>query len=140
MIFDPEPVSENARADELRAAELRTQIDYHNEQYFVFDAPEAKGGFEDRIAHIEKVMKRAAPPHARVNDRRAPHVDESNTSPVVEVISERDGGIASRIVSSSGSGLRSSRPKKHASASSRNCKPVTVSRPTNSSSTAIRST
>ena len=33
--------------------------------YVVFDAPEAKGGFEDRIAHIEKVMKRAAPPHAR---------------------------------------------------------------------------
>jgi DNA ligase-1 len=33
--------------------------------YVVFDAPEAKGGFEDRIAHIEKVMKRAASPHAR---------------------------------------------------------------------------
>jgi DNA ligase-1 len=33
--------------------------------YVVFDAPEAKGGFEDRIVHIEKVMKRAAPPHAR---------------------------------------------------------------------------
>jgi DNA ligase-1 len=33
--------------------------------YVVFDAPEAKGGFEDRIAHIEKVMKRAAAPHAR---------------------------------------------------------------------------
>ena len=33
--------------------------------YVVFDAPEAKGGFEQRIAHIEKVMTRAAPPHAR---------------------------------------------------------------------------
>jgi DNA ligase-1 len=33
--------------------------------YVVFDAPEAKGGFEDRLAHIEKVMTRAAPPHAR---------------------------------------------------------------------------
>jgi DNA ligase 1 len=36
--------------------------------YVVFDAPEAKGGFEDRIAHIENVMKRAAPPHARALD------------------------------------------------------------------------
>jgi len=33
--------------------------------YVVFDAPEASGGFEDRLAHIAKVMKRAAPPHAR---------------------------------------------------------------------------
>ncbi|MEP6861874.1 MAG: DNA ligase [Deltaproteobacteria bacterium] len=33
--------------------------------YVVFDAPEAKGGFEARIAHIEKVMQRAASPHAR---------------------------------------------------------------------------
>ncbi len=33
--------------------------------YVVFDAPEAKGGFEARLAHIEKVMTRAAPPHAR---------------------------------------------------------------------------
>ena len=36
--------------------------------YVVFDAPEAKGGFEDRIAHIAKVMKRAEPPHARALD------------------------------------------------------------------------
>ncbi|MEO8841565.1 MAG: DNA ligase [Kofleriaceae bacterium] len=33
--------------------------------YVVFDAPEAKGGFEDRIAHIEKVMTRAEAPYAR---------------------------------------------------------------------------
>jgi DNA ligase len=33
--------------------------------YVVFDAPEAKGGFEQRLAHIEKVMKRAEAPHAR---------------------------------------------------------------------------
>ena len=33
--------------------------------YVVFDAPEAAGGFEDRLAHIEKVMTRANPPHAR---------------------------------------------------------------------------
>jgi len=34
--------------------------------YVVFDAPNAKGGFEDRLAHAEKVMTRAAAPHARV--------------------------------------------------------------------------
>ena len=33
--------------------------------YVVFDAPEAKGGFEDRIAHIEKVMTRAEARYAR---------------------------------------------------------------------------
>ncbi|CAN5719469.1 hypothetical protein BH11MYX1_BH11MYX1_48210 [soil metagenome] len=33
--------------------------------YVVFDAPEATGGFEDRIRHIEKVMTRAEAPHAR---------------------------------------------------------------------------
>ena len=33
--------------------------------YVVFDAPEAKGGFEDRLKHIEKVMTRAKAPHAR---------------------------------------------------------------------------
>jgi DNA ligase-1 len=33
--------------------------------YVVFDAPEAKGGFEDRLKHIEKVMTRANAPHAR---------------------------------------------------------------------------
>ncbi|HEX4451541.1 MAG TPA: DNA ligase, partial [Kofleriaceae bacterium] len=33
--------------------------------YVVFDAPEAKGGFEDRLRHIEKVMTRANAPHAR---------------------------------------------------------------------------
>ena len=33
--------------------------------YVVFDAPEAKGGFEARLDHIEKVMNRAEAPHAR---------------------------------------------------------------------------
>ena len=33
--------------------------------YVVFDAPEASGGFEDRLKHIEHVMTRANPPHAR---------------------------------------------------------------------------
>lgn len=33
--------------------------------YVVFDAPEAKGGFEARLEHIEKVMNCAEAPHAR---------------------------------------------------------------------------
>jgi len=33
--------------------------------YVVFDAPNAKGGFEDRIAHAQKVIARAEAPHAR---------------------------------------------------------------------------
>jgi DNA ligase 1 len=33
--------------------------------YVVFDAPEAKGGFEARLQHIEHVMTRANAPHAR---------------------------------------------------------------------------
>src|SRR5450432_3831247 len=36
--------------------------------YVVFDAPEAKGGFEERLVHIEKVLKRAEAPHARYLD------------------------------------------------------------------------
>jgi len=34
-------------------------------QYVVFDAPNAKGGFEDRLAHAQKVLTRASAPHAR---------------------------------------------------------------------------
>lgn len=33
--------------------------------FVVFDAPNAKGGFEDRLAHAQKVLKRAGAPHAR---------------------------------------------------------------------------
>ena len=33
--------------------------------YVVFDAPEATGGFEARLEHVERVMTRANPPHAR---------------------------------------------------------------------------
>jgi DNA ligase-1 len=33
--------------------------------YVVFDAPNARGGFEDRIAHAQKVLKQAGAPHAR---------------------------------------------------------------------------
>ena len=39
--------------------------------YVVFDAPNAKGVFEQRIAHAEKVLKRAAAPHARFLDHVA---------------------------------------------------------------------
>jgi DNA ligase 1 len=34
--------------------------------YVVFDAPNARGGFEERIAHVEKVLTRAEAPHARL--------------------------------------------------------------------------
>jgi len=34
-------------------------------QYVVFDAPNAKGSFEDRVAHAQKVLTRAEAPHAR---------------------------------------------------------------------------
>ncbi|MBA3539567.1 MAG: DNA ligase, partial [Deltaproteobacteria bacterium] len=39
---------------------------WKNVSYVVFDAPNAKGGFEDRIAHLHKVLGRAEAPHARV--------------------------------------------------------------------------
>jgi DNA ligase-1 len=40
-------------------------IEWKNVSYVVFDAPNAKGGFEDRIAHAEKVLKKSGAPHAR---------------------------------------------------------------------------
>ena len=36
--------------------------------YVVFDAPNAKGAFEDRISHARKVLKKAAAPHVRALD------------------------------------------------------------------------
>jgi DNA ligase-1 len=33
--------------------------------YVVFDAPNARGGFEDRLAHVQKVLARAGAPYAR---------------------------------------------------------------------------
>jgi DNA ligase 1 len=33
--------------------------------YVVFDAPNARGGFEERLAHAQKVLEKAAAPHAR---------------------------------------------------------------------------
>ncbi|MCE9579996.1 MAG: DNA ligase [Deltaproteobacteria bacterium] len=33
--------------------------------YVVFDAPNARGGFEDRLAHVDKVLRKAGAPHAR---------------------------------------------------------------------------
>jgi DNA ligase-1 len=38
--------------------------------YVVFDAPNAKGGFEERIAHAKKVLGRAQAPHARALDHQ----------------------------------------------------------------------
>ena len=39
--------------------------EWKNVTYVVFDAPNARGGFEDRLAHAQKVLKKAAAPHAR---------------------------------------------------------------------------
>jgi DNA ligase-1 len=39
--------------------------DWKQVSYVVFDAPNAKGGFEDRIAHAQKVLQKASSPHAR---------------------------------------------------------------------------
>ncbi len=33
--------------------------------YVVFDAPNARGGFEERLTHAQKVLKKAGAPHAR---------------------------------------------------------------------------
>jgi len=41
-------------------------VDWKNVQYVVFDAPNAKGGFEDRIAHAEKVIGAGESEFARV--------------------------------------------------------------------------
>jgi DNA ligase-1 len=37
-------------------------------RYVVFDAPNARGGFEDRLAHARAVLDRAGAPHARALD------------------------------------------------------------------------
>src|SRR5262245_35905020 len=39
--------------------------EWKNVSYVVFDAPNAKGGFEERLAHAQKVLEAAAAPHAR---------------------------------------------------------------------------
>jgi len=38
---------------------------WKNVSYVVFDAPNAKGFFEDRLKHAERVLKKAGAPHAR---------------------------------------------------------------------------
>lgn len=37
--------------------------------YVVFDAPNARGGFEERIAHVDKVLKKAGSKYARVHEQ-----------------------------------------------------------------------
>ncbi len=39
--------------------------------FVVFDAPNARGGFEARVAHVAKVLTRAGAPHARALDHSA---------------------------------------------------------------------
>jgi DNA ligase-1 len=47
----------------VRSADAGTA--WREVSYVVFDAPNARGGFEDRLAHVTKVLRRAAAPHAR---------------------------------------------------------------------------
>jgi DNA ligase-1 len=42
--------------------------DWREVRYVVFDAPNARGGFEDRVAHAQKVLKRAEAPYASWHD------------------------------------------------------------------------
>ena len=37
-------------------------------RYVVFDAPNARGGFEDRLAHVDRVLKKAGAPHAAAHE------------------------------------------------------------------------
>jgi len=39
--------------------------DWREVRYVVFDAPNAKGSFEDRLAHVQRVLERSGAPHAR---------------------------------------------------------------------------
>jgi DNA ligase-1 len=43
-------------------------MDWKEVSFVVFDAPNAKGGFEDRSAHAQQVLARAATKHARWHD------------------------------------------------------------------------
>jgi DNA ligase-1 len=40
-------------------------LEWKNVSYVVFDAPNARGGFEDRLAHAQKVLDNANAPHAK---------------------------------------------------------------------------
>jgi DNA ligase 1 len=42
--------------------------DWREVRFVVFDAPNARGNFEDRTAHAQKVLARAGAPHARWHD------------------------------------------------------------------------
>jgi DNA ligase (NAD+) len=48
-------------ADELRVDELRELIDYHNEQYFVFDAPEVPDAEFDALVRELRALEEAHP-------------------------------------------------------------------------------
>ncbi len=50
-----------ARAQELRAGQLRALIDYHNEQYFVFDAPEVADAEFDALVRELREIEREHP-------------------------------------------------------------------------------
>src|SRR5437867_13129761 len=50
-----------ADTDSLRAAELRKIIDYHNEQYFVFDAPEVADAEFDALVRELRAIEQEHP-------------------------------------------------------------------------------
>src|SRR5689334_18061472 len=52
---------EESGAEALRVAELRKQIDYHNEQYFVFDAPEVSDAEFDALVRELRALEAAHP-------------------------------------------------------------------------------
>jgi DNA ligase (NAD+) len=56
-----DPAQTDANADELRIAELRGLIEYHNEQYFVFDAPEVPDAEFDALVRELRALEAAHP-------------------------------------------------------------------------------
>ncbi len=67
--------------------------------FVIFDAPNAKGSFEDRIAHAKKVITKAQTPHARVLD----HIECAGMHHLKEELA--------RVESLGGEGLMLRQPK-----------------------------
>ena len=61
--------------------------EWRNVSFVIFDAPNAKGSFEDRMAHAKKVITKAQTPHARVLD----HVECSGIDHLKEELARVEG-------------------------------------------------
>lgn len=74
-----------------RCVSIVRQKDPHDEwrdvQYLVFDAPSEKGPFEDRLAYIDRYMKKHAPAYARFHE----HVICKGTSHMREELKRVEG-------------------------------------------------